>query len=189
MAWIQLSRLTGFMYKRKIIEAIKRLVEKVAKLDFQTDSRTRGQKVIRNGGCKLKRGHCRNRRKDKIGDGSWKLVKRKSWRSQRDLRVNDTAKTRKESKSSGLMEKIMGNRPILIVGLGQDIKGSANKDISKSNLNIFIGHAGLAQDNSTGDGLDPEINGQGDIDLGFGRTLILEILRKLGHTVTPHLKN
>ncbi|MBA0734213.1 hypothetical protein Gogos_018154 [Gossypium gossypioides] len=48
-------------------------------------------------------------------------------------------------KSSGLLEKIMGKRPMLAVGLGQD---------------------SLAQDNLTGDGLDFEVDGQGDMDSG-----------------------
>ncbi|KAH1083703.1 hypothetical protein J1N35_023464 [Gossypium stocksii] len=43
MAWILLLGLLGYIYKRKIIEAIEGLTGKVAKLDFQTDNRTIGQ--------------------------------------------------------------------------------------------------------------------------------------------------
>ncbi|MBA0600217.1 hypothetical protein Gorai_006412, partial [Gossypium raimondii] len=43
LAWIQLLSLSGYLYKRKIIEAIGRLIGKVVKLDFQTDNRTRGR--------------------------------------------------------------------------------------------------------------------------------------------------
>ncbi|KAA3480192.1 leucine-rich repeat receptor-like protein kinase PEPR2 [Gossypium australe] len=43
MAWIRLSGLPGYLYKRKIIEAIGGLIGKVVKLDLQTDNRTRGQ--------------------------------------------------------------------------------------------------------------------------------------------------
>ncbi|KAH1115137.1 hypothetical protein J1N35_008515 [Gossypium stocksii] len=43
LAWIRLSGLLGFMYKKKILEAVGGLVRKVAKLGFNTDSRTRGR--------------------------------------------------------------------------------------------------------------------------------------------------
>ncbi|PPD86024.1 hypothetical protein GOBAR_DD17040 [Gossypium barbadense] len=39
MAWIRLSRLSRFMYKRRMLEAIEGMVVKIAKLDFNTDSR------------------------------------------------------------------------------------------------------------------------------------------------------
>ncbi|KAH1089757.1 hypothetical protein J1N35_017014 [Gossypium stocksii] len=42
MAWIRLPGLPGYLYKRKIIEAIGGLIGKVVKLDLQTDNRTRG---------------------------------------------------------------------------------------------------------------------------------------------------
>ncbi|KAH1046188.1 hypothetical protein J1N35_036972 [Gossypium stocksii] len=43
LAWIRLPSLPGYLYKRKIIEAIGGLTGKLVKLDFQTDNRTRGQ--------------------------------------------------------------------------------------------------------------------------------------------------
>ncbi|KAK8361679.1 hypothetical protein V6Z12_A03G054100 [Gossypium hirsutum] len=43
MAWIRLLGLSGYLYKRKIIEAIGGLIRKVVKLDLQTDTRTRGR--------------------------------------------------------------------------------------------------------------------------------------------------
>ncbi|MBA0841391.1 hypothetical protein Goarm_003884, partial [Gossypium armourianum] len=43
LAWIQLPSLPGYLYKRKIIEAIGGLIGKVVKLDFQTDNRSRGR--------------------------------------------------------------------------------------------------------------------------------------------------
>ncbi|PPD87009.1 hypothetical protein GOBAR_DD16082 [Gossypium barbadense] len=42
MAWIRLSGLPGYLYKRQIIEAIGGLIGKVVKLDLQTDNKTRG---------------------------------------------------------------------------------------------------------------------------------------------------
>ncbi|PPS10196.1 hypothetical protein GOBAR_AA10444 [Gossypium barbadense] len=42
MAWIRLWGLPGFIYKRKILEAIGSMVGKVSKFKFKTDSRTRG---------------------------------------------------------------------------------------------------------------------------------------------------
>ncbi|KAG8474224.1 hypothetical protein CXB51_033548 [Gossypium anomalum] len=43
MAWIRLPGLPGYLYKRKIIEAIGSLIGSVVKLDLQTDNRTRGR--------------------------------------------------------------------------------------------------------------------------------------------------
>ncbi|MBA0721584.1 hypothetical protein Golax_009108 [Gossypium laxum] len=43
MAWIRLSRLSRFMCKRRMLEAIEGMVVKIAKLDFNTDSRTMGR--------------------------------------------------------------------------------------------------------------------------------------------------
>ncbi|KAK5840183.1 uncharacterized protein LOC108475156 [Gossypium arboreum] len=43
MAWIRLPGLLGFMYKRKILEAIGSMISKVVKFDFKTDNRTRGK--------------------------------------------------------------------------------------------------------------------------------------------------
>ncbi|KAG8473178.1 hypothetical protein CXB51_035109 [Gossypium anomalum] len=43
LAWIRLPRLPGFMYKRKILEAIGNMIGKVVKFDFKTDNRTRGR--------------------------------------------------------------------------------------------------------------------------------------------------
>ncbi|MBA0877292.1 hypothetical protein Goshw_024608 [Gossypium schwendimanii] len=40
---IQLSRLSGFLYKRRVLEDIGSLVSKVARLDLKTDSKTRGR--------------------------------------------------------------------------------------------------------------------------------------------------
>lgn len=45
LAWIRLPGLSGFMYKRKIVEAIGGLIGKVVRLDFQTDNRSRGHFV------------------------------------------------------------------------------------------------------------------------------------------------
>ncbi|KAK5802898.1 hypothetical protein PVK06_030527 [Gossypium arboreum] len=42
LAWILLPGLPGYLYNRKIIEAIGGLIGKVVKLDFQTDNGTRG---------------------------------------------------------------------------------------------------------------------------------------------------
>lgn len=42
LAWIRLLGLSGFSYKKKIVEAIGGLIGKVIKLDFQTDNQTRG---------------------------------------------------------------------------------------------------------------------------------------------------
>ncbi|MBA0871855.1 hypothetical protein Goshw_000613 [Gossypium schwendimanii] len=42
-AWIRLSGLPGYLYKRKIIEAIGELIKKVIKLDLQTDNKTNGR--------------------------------------------------------------------------------------------------------------------------------------------------
>ncbi|KAH1113800.1 hypothetical protein J1N35_007178 [Gossypium stocksii] len=42
LAWIRLSGLPSFMYKMRILEADRGLVGKVAKLDFNTDSKTIG---------------------------------------------------------------------------------------------------------------------------------------------------
>ncbi|PPS07823.1 hypothetical protein GOBAR_AA12840 [Gossypium barbadense] len=41
MAWIRLPGLPGFMFKRKILEAIGSMIGKVAKFDFKTDNRTK----------------------------------------------------------------------------------------------------------------------------------------------------
>ncbi|KAK5813593.1 hypothetical protein PVK06_029044 [Gossypium arboreum] len=41
--WIRLPGLPGFMYKRKILEAIGSMIGKVVKLDFKTDNKTRGR--------------------------------------------------------------------------------------------------------------------------------------------------
>ncbi|MBA0839445.1 hypothetical protein Goarm_005167, partial [Gossypium armourianum] len=43
LAWIQFSRLSGFLYKRRVLEDIGSLVSKVARLDLKTDSKTRGR--------------------------------------------------------------------------------------------------------------------------------------------------
>ncbi|MBA0577928.1 hypothetical protein Gorai_020234, partial [Gossypium raimondii] len=43
MAWIHLSSLSGYLYKRKIIEAIGGLIKKFIKLDLQTDNKTKGR--------------------------------------------------------------------------------------------------------------------------------------------------
>ncbi|MBA0635374.1 hypothetical protein Godav_005186 [Gossypium davidsonii] len=43
MAWIHLPDFPGYLYKRKIIEAIGELIKKVVKLDLQTDNRTKGR--------------------------------------------------------------------------------------------------------------------------------------------------
>ncbi|KAK5841881.1 hypothetical protein PVK06_004205 [Gossypium arboreum] len=43
MAWIRLSGLPGFMYKKKILEVIGNTIDKVAKFYFKTDNRTRGR--------------------------------------------------------------------------------------------------------------------------------------------------
>lgn len=43
MVWIRLPGLSGFFYKRKILEEIGGLIRKVAKLDFQTDRGSRGK--------------------------------------------------------------------------------------------------------------------------------------------------
>ncbi|MBA0600804.1 hypothetical protein Gorai_004003, partial [Gossypium raimondii] len=43
MAWIRLSGLPGYLYKRKIVEAIGELIKKVVKLDLQVDNRTNGR--------------------------------------------------------------------------------------------------------------------------------------------------
>ncbi|MBA0574818.1 hypothetical protein Golob_027597, partial [Gossypium lobatum] len=45
LAWIQLSRLSGFLYKRSVLEDIGSLVSKVARLDLKTDSKTRGRLI------------------------------------------------------------------------------------------------------------------------------------------------
>ncbi|KAK5833504.1 hypothetical protein PVK06_017347 [Gossypium arboreum] len=45
MARIRLLRLSKFMYKRRVLEAIEGMVSKVAKLDFKIDSRTIGRFV------------------------------------------------------------------------------------------------------------------------------------------------
>ncbi|KAH1038647.1 hypothetical protein J1N35_040390 [Gossypium stocksii] len=42
MVWIMLLRLLGFMYKKKILEAIGSMIGKVVKFDFKTDNKTRG---------------------------------------------------------------------------------------------------------------------------------------------------
>ncbi|PPE00605.1 hypothetical protein GOBAR_DD02386 [Gossypium barbadense] len=44
-AWIRLPGLSGFLYKRRILEEIGGMIGKVAKLDFNTDSRMRGKFV------------------------------------------------------------------------------------------------------------------------------------------------
>ncbi|PPR85941.1 hypothetical protein GOBAR_AA34750 [Gossypium barbadense] len=43
IAWIRLPNLLGYLYKRKIIEAIGGLIGKVVKLDVQTDNQMRGR--------------------------------------------------------------------------------------------------------------------------------------------------
>ncbi|PPR95393.1 hypothetical protein GOBAR_AA25279 [Gossypium barbadense] len=43
MAWVRVPGLPGFMYKRKVLEVISSTTGKVAKFDFKTDNRTRGQ--------------------------------------------------------------------------------------------------------------------------------------------------
>ncbi|KAG8499479.1 hypothetical protein CXB51_005945 [Gossypium anomalum] len=43
LAWIRLPGLLGYLYKKKIIEVIRNTIEKVVRLDFNTDSRTRGR--------------------------------------------------------------------------------------------------------------------------------------------------
>ncbi|MBA0680037.1 hypothetical protein Goari_011764 [Gossypium aridum] len=43
MAWVRLSRLLSILYKKKILEEIGGMIGKVAKLDFNTDKRTRGR--------------------------------------------------------------------------------------------------------------------------------------------------
>ncbi|KAG8482810.1 hypothetical protein CXB51_024437 [Gossypium anomalum] len=43
LAWIRLPRLPGHMYKRKILGEIGSMVGRFTKLDFNTDSRTRGR--------------------------------------------------------------------------------------------------------------------------------------------------
>ncbi|PPS13624.1 hypothetical protein GOBAR_AA06953 [Gossypium barbadense] len=43
LAWIRLSGLLRFLYKRRILEEIGRIIGKVVQLDFNTDSRTRGR--------------------------------------------------------------------------------------------------------------------------------------------------
>ncbi|MBA0693030.1 hypothetical protein Goari_010544, partial [Gossypium aridum] len=42
LAWIKMLVYRGFMCKKRILEAVGRLVGKVAKLDFNTDNKTRG---------------------------------------------------------------------------------------------------------------------------------------------------
>ncbi|MBA0868827.1 hypothetical protein Goshw_019315 [Gossypium schwendimanii] len=42
LAWTRLSSLLSFMYKKRILEAVGGLVGKVAKLDFNSDSKTKG---------------------------------------------------------------------------------------------------------------------------------------------------
>lgn len=42
LVWIRLSGLLGFMCKRNILEVVGGLVGKVAKLNFNTDKKTRG---------------------------------------------------------------------------------------------------------------------------------------------------
>ncbi|KAH1032939.1 hypothetical protein J1N35_045113 [Gossypium stocksii] len=43
LAWIRLANLPGYLYKRKIIKAIRSLIRKVVKLDIQTDNQARGR--------------------------------------------------------------------------------------------------------------------------------------------------
>lgn len=43
MAWIRFLGLSGFLYKKRILEEIGSLVGKVMKLDLKTDSGARGQ--------------------------------------------------------------------------------------------------------------------------------------------------
>ncbi|KAG8486486.1 hypothetical protein CXB51_019780 [Gossypium anomalum] len=43
MAWIRLPGLPGFMYKRRILEAIGSMIGKMVKFKFKTDSKTRGK--------------------------------------------------------------------------------------------------------------------------------------------------
>ncbi|KAK5841955.1 hypothetical protein PVK06_004281 [Gossypium arboreum] len=43
LAWIRLPGLPGFLYKRRILEEIGGMIGKVVRLDFNTDSRTRGR--------------------------------------------------------------------------------------------------------------------------------------------------
>ncbi|KAH1090755.1 hypothetical protein J1N35_018012 [Gossypium stocksii] len=43
MAWIRLPGLSGFLYKRNILEAIGNTIGKVVKYDFKTNNRTRGR--------------------------------------------------------------------------------------------------------------------------------------------------
>ncbi|KAG8486672.1 hypothetical protein CXB51_020076 [Gossypium anomalum] len=43
LAWIRLLGLPGFLYKRRILEEIGGIIGKVVRLDFNTDSRTRGR--------------------------------------------------------------------------------------------------------------------------------------------------
>lgn len=43
MSWIRLLGLPGFMYKRKILEAIGGMIGTMAKLDSQKDSKTIGR--------------------------------------------------------------------------------------------------------------------------------------------------
>lgn len=43
LAWIRLPGLSGFLYKRRILEEIGGMIGKVVRLDFNTNSRTRGR--------------------------------------------------------------------------------------------------------------------------------------------------
>ncbi|KAH1057376.1 hypothetical protein J1N35_035441 [Gossypium stocksii] len=43
MVWVRLPGLSGYLYKRCILEEIGSLIGKVTKLDFQTDKRSRGK--------------------------------------------------------------------------------------------------------------------------------------------------
>ncbi|KAH1106714.1 hypothetical protein J1N35_010482 [Gossypium stocksii] len=43
LAWIRLPGLPGYLYKKKILEAIGETIDKVVRLDFNTDSRTKGR--------------------------------------------------------------------------------------------------------------------------------------------------
>ncbi|KAK5846926.1 hypothetical protein PVK06_003227 [Gossypium arboreum] len=45
LAWIWLPSLPGFLFRRQIMEAIGGLIDKVVKLNFQTDNRSRGHFV------------------------------------------------------------------------------------------------------------------------------------------------
>ncbi|KAK5772032.1 hypothetical protein PVK06_048293 [Gossypium arboreum] len=174
LAWIRLPGLPGYLYKKKIIKVIGNTIGKVVRLDFNTDSRTRGRFARIAAYINLDRPLVAQvltarvdpvaveKRDDTATYGPWMVVERKSRRNSRN---NGSIRTENKEEGKSGKEKDKGDK-----GIGADFQvklkaidfGKKQKlnfrDNGKNNRSSRMG--GIILDNGLSNAIiaDPDIN-------------------------------